>query len=240
MEEVFREIRNIRKVSGDFYFHDPFYDNGKRQFMRFARPVVNTTSQWDSVTDQWEILEIFDNDSIHRPSEFYDFYIDPKLVNAKIIAEYKEILFKESHQYKIITLMEKDNIGYFEAMMSYIYKVKYKVMHTLPHYRISSLFNYMFPGIPFTFSTQFSETWNTADYSSLLLPKRQVHFVNIERMECNCTEFKEDSSCGHIIKSIVNRILWSKFGNHDLVEYFKPSPVPNLEVLGNELYWEEQ
>ena len=236
MEEVFREIRNIRKVSGDFYFHDPFYDNGKRQFMRFARPVVNTTSQWDSVTDQWEILEIFDNDSVHRPSEFYDFYIDPKLVNDKIISEYKEILFKESHQYKIIKIMEKDNIDYFEAMMSYIYKVKYKVMHTLPHYRVSSLFNYMFPGIPFTFSTQFSETWNTADYSSLLLPKRQIHFVNIEKLECNCYEFKEESTCDHIIIPSIKRIIWDKFGNHDLIEYFKPTRASNLELIGHALY----
>ena len=235
MEAVFREIRNTRQVKGDIYFHDPFYDNGKRQFMKFARPVVNITTQWDSVTDQWETLETFEHDSIHIPSEFYDFYIDPKLVDSKVITEYKKILPENSHQYKILVLMEEESIDYFQAMLLYVYRVKFRIVKTLPHFRIHNIIDLLFPGIPVIFANQFSETWNTADYCSLFLPKREVHFVNIEKLECNCNQFKDFGSCDHIIKPAAERIIWNKFGNHDLIRYFKPSQDPVLGVFGVQL-----
>ncbi len=221
MNSVLRDIRHTRITKGDIYTHDPFYDDGKRQYMRFARPVVITTSQWDSVSDCWENVIIEELESIHRPSEFYDFYIDPKLVDSKIISEYRECYPRDSPQCSIFNIMENRNLGYMDAMIIYIIEKRYRIVDTLPHYRLNGLLSIMLSdNIPITIQTMFNETWNTADYIDLLLPKKVRHFVNIEKLTCSCGHFKKNNTCDHIYIPVVKRVLLGKIGNTDLAGFF--------------------
>jgi len=216
MEKVLRDIKLIKKIDGDIYFHDPFYDDFKHQYMKFARPVYIITKQWDPVMDGWETISCEEFESYYRPSEFYDFYVNPSLINKQIIKKYSKYFTKESDQMKILNLMN-ENTDFIKALQIFIKNNRYRIIENipLPHKfqktRIRFISN----------NTIFDETWNTCNYSHLLLPRRYKYFVNPEKLTCTCKFFHNDKKCVHIIDSIIARILMNKLGNADVLPIIK-------------------
>jgi len=251
MEKYKRDIILLKKVPGEPVWHDPLYEqvsydinrdifrldsqSPPKAFMHFARPIHVAIRQWDPVSDGWDSVFIDEYDSYHRPSDFYDhYYSSIEIENLKnkdifiknwltycTVASYAmkdlDIYMYKSH-IDILTNMILHNKTYIEALHDHLDVFNYRIVKGIP-------LPQKFQGLPFFGNCNvkhFDETWNTADYFHLFLPKHRMYFVNPEKLTCTCLEFNKNKRCTHIIPYVIKRVLYKFYDNVQLVTDLTP------------------
>ena len=94
---VHRELRLIKKVVCEPIIIDPLYNYYPRRFLKYARPIRIIITQWDSITNQWEILT-----EEQLESSFSQLTAEMQFVLKRLESEEQEVIRLEEKTNKLL------------------------------------------------------------------------------------------------------------------------------------------
>ena len=239
--DYLNELHKIAKVKQFHNIIDPLYETSddinnmflynqplQTRCFNNARPINTTVTKWDCYTRNWEVIIIHTHESYYVPADFYDFYYTPQELDKLNIEQRKKLINEMFNSYEILENAYSFWTEYYidgESMMNsiqlFINKTGYHMPNLIPYPDKFLLKQYsLWHGFK-----HFDETWNTANYFHMFVPRKKTFYVNAEKLTCTCRKFKCNNTCDHILYFAFRRALYSRFNNIRIVcdiceEYF--------------------
>lgn len=235
------ELCKIAKVQQFYTIIDPLYQTydeindaillnipPRTRCFNFSRPHKTTITKWDSYTANWETIVIDSHESYYVPNDFYDFYYSPIELDSLNIDKRKKLIKEMFNSYNELENAYTHWTDYYingnnvmDSIQLFIKKTGYHIVNFIPYPDKFLLKQYsLWDGFK-----HFDETWNTANYFHMLIPRKKTYYINAEKLTCTCKNFKYNKTCDHIIYYALRRALYVRFNNIRIVidicqEYF--------------------